>query len=147
MFSTILAAGWFDMDFNSHMGNTAFLDKAADVRMMFFSGNGFPMSEFSRLRPGPVIFRHEVEYFREVGLLQEVSVSPSLAGLSNDGRRFAMRSEVARLDGTPCARITSAGGWLDRSARKLVEPPRELLAALRTQAHSDDFAPLPSKGA
>ena len=40
------------MDFNSHMRNTAFLDKSADVRMMYFAENGFPASEFSRLRLG-----------------------------------------------------------------------------------------------
>ncbi len=42
MYSKTLFAGWADMDFNSHMRNTAFLDKSADVRMMFFSENGFP---------------------------------------------------------------------------------------------------------
>ena len=30
MYSKILLAGWADMDFNSHMRNTAFLDKSAD---------------------------------------------------------------------------------------------------------------------
>ena len=29
MYSKTLFAGWGDMDFNSHMKNTAFLDKAA----------------------------------------------------------------------------------------------------------------------
>ena len=46
MFEERLVAGWGDMDFNSHMRNTAFLDKSADVRMMFFSKNGFSMDEF-----------------------------------------------------------------------------------------------------
>jgi len=66
MFSKPLFASWGDMDFNAHMRNTAFLDKAADVRMMFFAENGFPMSEFLRLRLGPVVMKDEVEYRREV---------------------------------------------------------------------------------
>jgi len=41
MFEKILYAGWGDMDFNSHMRNTAYLDKSGDVRMIFFSENGF----------------------------------------------------------------------------------------------------------
>jgi hypothetical protein len=57
MFERKLTAGWGDMDFNSHMRNTAYLDKSADVRMMYFSENGFPMAEFHRLRMGPVILR------------------------------------------------------------------------------------------
>ena len=35
MFEKKLYASWGDMDFNSHMSNTAYLDKAGDVRMMF----------------------------------------------------------------------------------------------------------------
>lgn len=66
MYSKTLFAGWGDMDFNSHMKNTAFLDKSADVRMMFFAENGFPMAEFSRLKIGPVIMKDEVEYQKEV---------------------------------------------------------------------------------
>lgn len=82
MFEKRLFAGWGDMDFNSHMRNTAYLDKSGDVRMMFFAEHGFPMSEFMRLRIGPVVMKDEVEYFKEVGLLEEMTVSLALAGLS-----------------------------------------------------------------
>lgn len=68
MYSKTFFAGWGDMDFNSHMKNTAFLDKSAAAPMMFFSENGFPMQEFIRLKLGPVIMKDEVEYEREVGL-------------------------------------------------------------------------------
>lgn len=37
MCSKALHAGRGDMDFNRHMKNTAILDKAADIRMLFFS--------------------------------------------------------------------------------------------------------------
>ena len=40
-FERTLYAGWGDMDFNSHMRNTAYLDKSGDIRMMFFAENGF----------------------------------------------------------------------------------------------------------
>ena len=57
MYEKKLMAGWGDMDFNSHMRNTAYLDKSADVRMMYFADCGFPMSEFMRLRLGPIIMK------------------------------------------------------------------------------------------
>lgn len=144
MFEKILYAGWGEMDFNSHMKNTAFLDKSADVRMMFFAENGFPMSEFARLRLGPVILKDELEYFKEVGLLQEIKVSLEIAGLAEDGSRFLMRNEIKRQDGKLCARVTSSGGWLDLEARKLVAPPEALLAALRSLPQPADFQVLPS---
>src|SRR5574341_115450 len=131
MYKKTLQAGWGDMDFNSHMGNTAYLDKAADVRMMFFSEHGFSMSEFVRLRLGPVVQKDELEYFREVNLLEELTITFDLAGLSEDGSRWILRNEFFRSDGKLVARVNSAGGWLDLSLRKLVAAPVGLLNALR----------------
>lgn len=49
MYQKMLKAGWGDMDFNSHMRNTAYLDKSVDVRFMYFTENGLPISEFLRM--------------------------------------------------------------------------------------------------
>ncbi len=76
------------MDFNAHMKNTAYLDISGDVRMMYFSENGFSMGEFVRLRVGLVVMRDEIEYFRELQLLEPVRVNLTLAGLSDDASRF-----------------------------------------------------------
>lgn len=137
-------AGWGDMDSNAHMRNTAFLDRAADVRMLFFADSGFAMTAFTERRLGPVIAKDEISYRREVGLLQPFTVTLVLAGLSADGSRFLMRNDVIDNDHRLCARIDSTGGWLDLATRRLVAPPAELLGALHTLARSDDFAELPS---
>lgn len=144
MYSKTLYAGWGDMDFNGHMRNTAFLDKSADVRMMFFAENGFPVQEFSRLRFGPVVNRDEVEYQKEVGLLQAITITLAIAGLAHDASRFRLRNETFRPDGKLCARVTSGGGWLDLSTRKLIAPPAALRAALQSLAQTDDYSELPS---
>jgi acyl-CoA thioester hydrolase len=132
------------MDFNAHMKNTAFLDKSADVRMMFFAENGFPMAEFSRLRLGPAIMKDELEYRREVNLLQEITVTLAIAGYADDGSRYLFRNEILHRDGTLCARVTSAGGWLDLTTRKLVAPPEALHQALQRLPRTNDYAVLPS---
>jgi len=144
VFEKRLVAGWGDMDFNSHMRNTAFLDKSADVRMMFFSENSFSMEEFIRRKIGPVIRKDELEYFKEIRLLEELRVTLAIAGLAEDGSRFLMRNEFWRADETLAARVTSAGGWLDLAVRKLVAPPQGLLAALRSLPHTQDFQRLSS---
>ena len=144
MYSKTLYAGWGDMDFNSHMKNTAYLDKAADVRQMFLIENGFPIEEFLRLRIGPVVMKDEVEYFREVGLQQEIKVTYALAGHAPDGSRFLLRHEIFRPDGKLSARVTSAGGWLHLDERKLIVPPPPLLAAMNSLERTSDFTVLPS---
>jgi len=144
MFEKTFVAGWADMDFNAHMRNTSFLDRSADVRMMFFAEQQFSVEEFMRLKIGPVIMKDEAEYFKEVRLLETLRVTLTMAGLAPDGSRFLMRNEFWRGDGKLAARVTSAGGWLDLAARKLVVPPAPLLASLRALSRTDDFSELPS---
>jgi acyl-CoA thioester hydrolase len=138
MYEKILVAGWGDMDFNSHMRNTAYLDKSADVRMMYFASCGFTMPEFMRLRLGPVVMKDEVEYFKEFHLLDEIRVQLSLAGLSEDGSRMILRNEFYRKD-VLAARVTSTAGWLDLVQRKLTVPPPDLLNPLQALSRSADF--------
>ena len=85
MYLQTLYAGWGDMDYNRHMRNTAYLDKSGDVRMMYFAENGFAMADFAALNIGPVVMKDEVEYFREVGLMESIKVGFMAAGLSDDG--------------------------------------------------------------
>ena len=144
MYTKTLYAGWADMDFNSHMKNTAYLDKAADVRQMFLIENGFPVEEFLRLRIGPVVMKDEVEYFKEVRLQQQITVTYALAGHALDGSRFLLRHEIFRPDGKLSARVTSAGGWLDLAERKLIVPPPTLLSAMNSLEKTSDFMVLPS---
>lgn len=144
MYTKVLYAGWADMDFNSHMKNTAYLDKTADVRQMFLMEHGFPIEEFLRLRIGPVVMKDEVEYFKEVGLQQKITITYALAGHSSDGSRFLLRHEIFRPDGKLSARVTSAGGWLDLAERKLIAPPPALLSAMNSLERTSDFVVLPS---
>jgi acyl-CoA thioester hydrolase len=143
-FMKTFVAGWGLMDSNAHMANTAYLDFAADCRMIYFKENGFPMSEFVKRGIGPVIRRDEVEYMREVRLLEEVAVELRLAGISADGSRFCFENTFLREDGKTAAAVRSIGGWMDMKARSLTVPPDELLALIRALARTDDFQELPS---
>ncbi len=141
MYEKILIAGWGDMDYNAHMRNTAYLDKSGDVRMMYFADCGFPMTEFARLQLGPVVMKDEVQYFREFHLLDEVRVTLSMAGLSEDASRMMLRNDFYRKD-VLAARVTSTAGWFDLKNRKLICPPANLAAPLRDLTRTDDFAVL-----
>lgn len=142
-FETRFTARWGDMDFNSHMGNVAFLAAAAQVRMEFFRENGFAMGDFARLRIGPVVRRDELDYHREVRLLDTLRATLTLAGLSQDGARFRLCNEFHAEDGTLAARVSSSGGWLALERRKLCVPPAGLTEALRRLAATPDFQALP----
>ena len=136
-------AGWGTMDFNGHMANTAYLNLAADVRMAFFAEHGFPPSEFRRLALGPVIRKEELEYFREVGLHDNVTVTYAALAMSADGARFVVENEIWSANGERAVTVRSTGGWLHLRARKLVTPPASLLAVFAQVPRAPDFVELP----
>lgn len=143
-FSIATVAGWADMDANAHMANFAYLNKCVDARMGFFKSMGFPVTDFAKRRLGPVVRRDEIDYYREVGLLEPLTVTLALGGMAPDGSRFRLVNEVVKGDGKVAARITSEGGWLDLDARKLIVPPPDLKAALDAMPRTADFRELPS---
>src|ERR1700746_3437081 len=93
-YSRAFLAGWRAMDFKGHMANTEYLDLAADVRMAFFAEHGFPPAEFRRIAVGPVMRKDEVEYFREVGLHDTVTVTYAVLAMSADGATFIIENEI-----------------------------------------------------
>ena len=145
IFKKQFKARWADMDYNGHMANTAYLDLAGDVRMLYFEENGFFMKNFAELHMGPVVFKDEIEYFKEVRLMENIEVHHLIAGYSEDGSKFRIRNIFYRSDGKKAASITSTGGWLDLKARKLVLPPQKLFNAFKQLVKADDFEILPNR--
>lgn len=143
-FERTFQVSWAHLDANAHMANTAFQSLVIDVRFLYFAEKGFPPAEFARLRLGPVVRRDEVDYHRELRLLESVRVNFELAGISEDASRFRIRNALFREGGELAARVTSQGGWLDLAARKLVAPPPLLADALRSLDRTDDFEVLES---
>ena len=131
---------WGEVDFNGHMQNTAYLECAADVRMLYFAAHDFPMSEFQRLQLGPVVLQDMVEYYKELRLLETFRVTLLLVGYTADLSRIRIRNEFFRADGKLAARITSLVTWVDWTTRKITTPPEKLATLFRASVRSDDFA-------
>jgi acyl-CoA thioester hydrolase len=144
VFTIATIAGWADMDANAHMANFAYLNKCVDARMGFFGQRGITVAEFAKRRIGPVVRRDELEYQREIGLHEPITVTLALAGLATDGSRFRFVNEILKADGRLAARIRSEGGWMDLAARKLIAPPADVLEALQAMPRTGEFETLPS---
>ncbi len=87
--------------------------------------------------------KDELEYFREVGLHETVTVTYAALAMSPDGARFVVENEVWSAAGQRAATVRSTGGWLDLRARKLVAPPPALLAAFQLVPRAPGFVELP----
>ena len=136
---------WGDVDGNAHMANTAFLDRAADVRILFFADHGLTGSRFAEGRIGPVIVRDELVYRQELRLLDEFTVDLHLIGLSADGTRFRLENTFRTAAGELAATVTSEGVWFDLELRRPRALPPDWDAIQRTMPRGEGFAELPAR--
>lgn len=143
-FAEQFAVRWADLDANRHLRNTVFSEYATHTRFRMLDSRGFSQGKFEALRFGPIMFREEIRYRREVVFGDTVRVNVLFAGLSPDGARWNVRQEVTRADGKQAAVLNIEGAWMHLDSRKLVAPPPELLQLLQELPRTDDFVELRS---
>lgn len=122
---------WADLDANGHMKNTAYIEYAVQSRFAFFAEQGFPATEFSKQHFGPVVFREEVIYYKEMRMLEPLIVTFQVDELNEDGSRFTLHNTLYKENEVKAAEVISKGAWLDTNTRKLTTPPQKLLEVLR----------------
>lgn len=130
---------WSDLDANRHVRNTIFSEFATHTRFRLLEEHGFPQARFESMRFGPVMFREEIRYRRELVFGEDVAVNVLFAGLSEDGSQWRVHQEVTRADAKQAAVLTIDGAWIHLDTRRLVAPPDDLLDLLRGLPRTDDF--------
>ena len=123
---------WADMDPNGHMRHSAYADYAADQRVVVLASWGFGVAQFAHLRLGPILFREETKFLKEIHIGEEIRVDGRLLSVNADGSRWSIVHTIYKADGRVAATVTVDGAWLDLDRRKLTMPPAELAAALAT---------------
>ena len=88
---------------------------------------------------GPILFREEAIFRRELRFGDQLSISVSLSKARRNFSRFSFRHIIRRADGTVCAEINIDGAWIDTNLRKLSTPPEMVGEALGKGPKSDDF--------
>jgi acyl-CoA thioester hydrolase len=139
-FRTRLHLRWADIDANFHLRHSVYYDLCAQQRMEALASVGITLGLMKEQHLGPVIFREECTFRREIGLHDEVNVDLSLRGLSRDHARFFFAHTFTKADGTYCATLIVEGAWIDTRLRKLTTPPPLAIDALDHLPRTADFA-------
>ena len=134
---------WADFDPNNHMRHTAYNDYAAESRARLFDAYGLSLKEFSRLEIGPILFKEETNFYREINLGDDITVEVLLKGASELGERFKFIHKIYRKDGILAAEIQVYAAWLDLSKRKLTTPPEIIMEVFEKLTKTDDFEVIP----
>ena len=137
---------WADLDPNGHVRHSVYYDWGTMARLTFLERNGVGTGWMVRHGIGPVLFREEARFLRELRQNDELHIDLQLAAASPEGRKWRMRHRILRGDEVTST-IEVDGAWFDRNARKIVVPPVEVVRAFDGLARTDDFAVLTSSKA
>lgn len=145
-FSATCEVRWSDLDPNGHARHTAFLDWATHARLMAFASQGISTARMHEFGVGPVLFREEADYLREVSGEDRITVTFEFAAASDDWKHFRIQHLLTRQDEVPCAKVVVRGAWFDLKARKVIAPPEAIARACAALPRAKGFAILTPLG-
>lgn len=114
---------WSDFDPNRHMRHTAYNDYAAEIRVRFFQEHGLSINEFAKLNIGPILFKEETSFYKEINVGENITVNMELEGVSKGIARWRLNHHIFNEAGKLAAEIKVYGSWIDMDKRKLTAPP------------------------
>lgn len=136
---------WSQIDANQHMRHSAYADFAAQARVNMLEKCGLSALKLFELNIGPILFKEELFYLREVALNDYIKVTCEISKSRDDASRWSIRHEIYRGDGIKAAIINVEGAWIDTVKRKLVALPEAMSALFLTLPRSADFVEETSK--
>jgi len=130
---------WSQIDANMHLRHSAYADFAAQARLEILGSLGFNADMLEQLHIGPILFREELIYMREVRPSDSIKITCTLTKCRKDGSRWSFKQELFRGDGVQAALINVDGAWIDTIKRKLVGLPDEWTTKFLDIPKSADF--------
>jgi acyl-CoA thioester hydrolase len=130
---------WSQIDANMHLRHSAYADFAAQARLQILESLGFDANLLEKLKIGPILFREELIYMREVRPSDTIKVTCVLTHCRRDGSRWSFSQELYRGDGVKAAQINVQGAWVDMVNRKLASLPAEWASKFLDIPKSKDF--------
>jgi acyl-CoA thioester hydrolase len=130
---------WSDLDPNFHLRHSVYYDWGAYARLSFMQDKGITAASLVQLHLGPILFREEAIFKREVTFGDKVTIFVQLSASRVDGSRWSMRHEIYKNEDTLAAIINVDGAWIDTQKRKLAIPPEHIRVSFEDLPRSADF--------
>lgn len=134
-----LQVRWSDLDPNFHLRHSVYYDWAAMCRMSFLQQHGLTPALMQKHGFGPIIFREESVFRKEIKYGDEVSISLILAKGRRDFSRWTIQHHIKKQEDTLCAIVTIDGAWLNIAERKLFIPPPEVTRVFQQMPLGEHF--------
>jgi acyl-CoA thioester hydrolase len=130
---------WSDLDPNFHIRHSVYYDFGAFARMSFFTAFGLEEKVLLQNNLGPILFREECLFKREIRFGDDVTINLKLSKASASYSRWSIRHEIVKSKETVAAIINADGAWIDTQRRKLTVPTEVVAGTFERIEKTDDF--------
>ena len=130
---------WSDLDPNVHLRHSVYYDWGAFCRIAFLEQYNLSTELMHRLQIGPILFREECVFRREIRLGDKVTINLQVLKAKRDYSRWTIQHTVIKNGDTVSAILTVDGAWLDTAKRKLVTPSKEVFETFSQMPTNENF--------
>jgi acyl-CoA thioester hydrolase len=130
---------WADIDANRHLRHSVYYDFAAAGRMTLLSERGLTTKKFEEFNVGPILFREEAIFRKEIRLEDQITLTVELYKSTEDYSRWSLRHRFLKQDGTLATTLSIDGAWIDLNLRKLAKPNEFISKIFSEFPKSEDF--------
>jgi acyl-CoA thioester hydrolase len=129
---------WSDLDPNFHLRHSVYYDFGAYTRIAFLTRHGITPQVMNENNIGPILFREECVFKKELRYGDHVKIDLKLARSSHNNSRWTMMHDIWKNE-TLAAIITIDGAWMDTVKRRLATPPEIFQRAFELIPKTENF--------
>lgn len=130
---------WSDLDPNFHLRHSVYYDWGAFCRIEFLIRHRLTAEVMEKLHFGPILFREECVFRKEIRLNDPVSMDLQLLKGKRDYSRWSIQHTIFKNENSTAAILTVDGAWMDTVKRKLITPPQEVLHVFDNMQRNENF--------
>ena len=139
-FSKKVQIRWSDLDPNFHLRHSVYYDWGAFCRVEFLNEYGLTADVMVQLQFGPILFREECVFRREIKSGDEVKITLQATRARKDYSRWSIQHQIVKSENILCAVINVDGAWVNVVQRKLMSPPQKVHEVFDKMPRAEGFA-------
>src|SRR3569832_720109 len=131
IFTLPVQVRWSDLDPNFHLRHSVYYDWGAMCWVAYLDKTGLTWQRMYQLQIGPIIFREECIFRREIRPGDPVTIDLKLLKAKKDFSRFTIQHTIMKNPETVSAILTVDIAWINGLTRKLAVLPEEEIQKLQ----------------
>lgn len=139
-YSKSLDIRWSDLDPNFHLRHSVYYDYGAFCRVCFLEQFGLTNTLMQELHFGPILFREEAIFRKEVRLGDTLKIDLQLIKSRKDFSRWSIKHQIIKNENIIAATVNVDGAWINTELRKLATPPMQVINVFEQMPRAAEFA-------